>query len=115
MSSDPFASTHRMGSGTATPGHDGDDGDIAEHVTGITGLCLRLFATEADVAAEILRTAGSRIRSSPVRDDDVPDIRMYDAAEYARAQRAGTTPTPLSPGAAIRRARARATSPGDAA
>ncbi len=69
--------------------------------------CLRLFETQSDVAAEIRRTGGGAGFTSTVRDDEVPDIRMYDAAEYTHAHRAGRLPAPLPLTAVTRRARNR--------
>lgn len=77
------------------------------HAAAVADQCLRLFETQADVAAEIQRTGGGAAFTSTVSDDEIPDIRMYDAAEYTHAHRAGTLPVPLPLKTVARRAQNR--------
>lgn len=72
----------------------------------IVDLCLRLFDSQCEVAAEVQRTGGGGFTSA-VGDDEVPDIRVYDATEHALARRSGTVPVPLQLTAVTRRVRSR--------
>ncbi|MBK7723483.1 MAG: hypothetical protein IPI32_15100 [Austwickia sp.] len=88
------------------------------HAELVAELCLRLFETQSDVAAEIQRTGGGRPTAesnTAASAVDVPDIRVYDSAEHAQARRGGPAAIPLTSAALSRMVRARRQAPGDAA